>query len=83
MAAALGYDTGVNAPGRCSSAFGNCTEGDSSTEPYIVTHNFLLSHAGAVHRYRTKYQVRDLSATNLVLLLQNTTVLFSMLTSVW
>ncbi|KAJ8631060.1 hypothetical protein MRB53_024383 [Persea americana] len=56
VAAALGYDTGVNAPGRCSSAFGNCTEGDSSTEPYIVTHNFLLSHAGAVHRYRTKYQ---------------------------
>ncbi|KAL4179171.1 hypothetical protein AMTRI_Chr13g85950 [Amborella trichopoda] len=58
--AALGYDNGFHAPGRCSNPFGNdgmnCTAGDSSTEPYIVAHNLILSHASAVKRYREKYQ---------------------------
>lgn len=31
--------------------------GNSSTEPYIVSHNLLLSHAEAVKVYREKYQV--------------------------
>ncbi|KAJ8640566.1 hypothetical protein MRB53_017260 [Persea americana] len=56
VAAALGYDNGIHAPGRCSKEYGNCTEGNSGTEPYIVAHHFLLSHAGAVQRYRQKYQ---------------------------
>ncbi|XP_071724709.1 beta-glucosidase 44-like [Rutidosis leptorrhynchoides] len=56
VVAALGYDSGTFAPGRCSKAVGNCTEGNSGTEPYIVTHNLILSHAAAVQRYREKYQ---------------------------
>ncbi|KAJ8631061.1 hypothetical protein MRB53_024384 [Persea americana] len=54
--AALGFDNGINPPARCSKEFGNCTAGDSATEPYIAAHSLLLAHAGAVHRYRTKYQ---------------------------
>ncbi|KAI9178307.1 hypothetical protein LWI28_024941 [Acer negundo] len=54
--AALGFDNGINPPSRCSKAFGNCTAGDSSIEPYISAHNMILSHAQAVKRYRYKYQ---------------------------
>ncbi|XP_010530517.1 PREDICTED: beta-glucosidase 13-like [Tarenaya hassleriana] len=52
-----GYVTGVMAPGRCSK-FTNpkCLGGDGATEPYIVGHNLLLSHAAAVKVYREKYQ---------------------------
>lgn len=56
VVADLGYDTGIFAPGRCSKAFGNCTAGDSATEPYIVAHNLILSHAAAAQRYRERYQ---------------------------
>ncbi|XP_047312635.1 beta-glucosidase 44-like [Impatiens glandulifera] len=56
VVSALGYDDGTHAPGRCSKPYGNCTEGDSATEPYIVAHNLLLSHAAAVKIYREKYQ---------------------------
>ncbi|CAH9061215.1 unnamed protein product [Cuscuta epithymum] len=59
VVAALGYDNGFFAPGRCSQPFGNCTEGNSATEPYIVTHNLLLSHAAAAQRYHTKYQAKQ------------------------
>lgn len=53
VVAALGYDEGSFAPARCT----NCTAGgDSATEPYIVAHNLILSHAAAVKRYREKYQ---------------------------
>jgi len=51
----LGYDNGIHAPGRCSDR-STCPTGDSSTEPYIVSHNVLLSHSAAVNSYRTKYQ---------------------------
>ncbi|KAM7476680.1 hypothetical protein LguiB_023923 [Lonicera macranthoides] len=34
----------------------DCREGNSGTEPYIVSHNLLLSHAAAVKVYREKYQ---------------------------
>ncbi|XP_062145474.1 beta-glucosidase 17-like [Alnus glutinosa] len=51
-----GYATGTKAPGRCSNYIGNCTFGNSGTEPYIVGHNILLSHATAVKLYREKYQ---------------------------
>ena len=63
--ALYGYDLGVHAPGRCSPAFGNCTAGNSATEPYIVTHNMLLAHSAAVKIYRTKYQVRLCSVLNI------------------
>ncbi|XP_054817080.1 vicianin hydrolase-like [Prosopis cineraria] len=52
-----GYDSGTFAPGRCSNYVGNCTAGNSSTEPYTVAHNLLLAHAAAVGLYRTRYQV--------------------------
>ncbi|XP_019168138.1 PREDICTED: vicianin hydrolase-like [Ipomoea nil] len=51
-----GYTTGTFAPGRCSPYVGNCTKGNSATEPYIVAHNLLLAHAAAVKVYRDKYQ---------------------------
>nr|CAD1838413.1 unnamed protein product [Ananas comosus var. bracteatus] len=53
VVAALGYDNGFHAPGRCT---GCPLGGDSATEPYIVAHHLLLSHATAVKRYREKYQ---------------------------
>ncbi|KAH6763446.1 B-S glucosidase 44 [Perilla frutescens var. hirtella] len=59
VVAALGYDNGFFAPGRCSKAFGNCSEGNSATEPYIVAHNIILSHSAAVKRYRHKYQEKQ------------------------
>ncbi|KAL5726971.1 hypothetical protein ACHQM5_000211 [Ranunculus cassubicifolius] len=51
-----GYCLGLHAPGRCSYPDGNCTYGDSSREPYIVTHHQLLAHAAAVDVYRRKYK---------------------------
>ncbi|XP_043695088.1 beta-glucosidase 44-like [Telopea speciosissima] len=59
VVAALGYDNGFFAPARCSKPFGNCTAGNSATEPYIVAHNLLVSHATAVKRYREKYQAKQ------------------------
>ncbi|EPS65829.1 beta-mannosidase, partial [Genlisea aurea] len=59
VVAALGYDNGIFAPGRCSKPFGNCTSGNSATEPYIVAHNLILSHAAAVGRYRRNYQAKQ------------------------
>ncbi|XP_021645207.2 beta-glucosidase 12 [Hevea brasiliensis] len=55
--AGFGYDDGIHAPGRCSPWVNyQCPAGNSSTEPYIVAHNLLLSHAAAVQVYREKYQ---------------------------
>ncbi|XP_059069115.1 beta-glucosidase 12-like [Cryptomeria japonica] len=51
-----GYDVGLTPPGRHSSSNGSSSTGNSATEPYIVTHNLLLSHAAAVRVYKTKYQ---------------------------
>ncbi|XP_042425970.1 beta-glucosidase 26-like [Zingiber officinale] len=51
--AALGYDDGLHAPGRCT----GCQAGGNSTiEPYIAAHNLILSHAATMKRYREKYQ---------------------------
>ncbi|GMP41898.1 hypothetical protein CsSME_00011840 [Camellia sinensis var. sinensis] len=47
-----GYDAGLLAPGRCSAFMAFCPKGNSGTEPYIVTHNLLLSHAAAVKLYK-------------------------------
>ncbi|GAB2260879.1 hypothetical protein Droror1_Dr00011734 [Drosera rotundifolia] len=49
------YSTGIFAPGRCSSYVGNCTAGDSATEPYLVGYHFLLAHAETVNLYRKNY----------------------------
>ncbi|KAI6704493.1 hypothetical protein NL676_007455 [Syzygium grande] len=52
----LAYRWGEFPPAHCSAPFGNCTLGDSETEPFIVAHNMIISHATAVNIYRTKYQ---------------------------
>lgn len=53
-----GYDEGSLPPQRCSSSsISNCSKGNSSTEPYLVTHHMLLAHASAAKLYRTKYKV--------------------------
>ena len=52
-----GYTLGTIAPGRCSNYVGNCTAGNSATEPYVVAHNLLLAHGGAVKLYKDKNQV--------------------------
>ncbi|CAH2045468.1 unnamed protein product [Thlaspi arvense] len=51
-----GYNDGNSPPGRCSEPRGNCSSGDSSTEPYIVGHNLLLAHASASRMYTQKYK---------------------------
>ncbi|KAJ8754702.1 hypothetical protein K2173_010793 [Erythroxylum novogranatense] len=52
-----GYDTGLQAPGRCS-ILGHllCKEGNSSIEPYIVAHNILQSHAAAYRSYELNFK---------------------------
>ncbi|GAB4828129.1 hypothetical protein Ancab_035044 [Ancistrocladus abbreviatus] len=54
-----GYSTGIFAPGRCSKFMGNCSAGNSATEPYIVGHNLILCHASAVDLYRKKYRAHQ------------------------
>eukprot|EP01018_Ginkgo_biloba_P013679 Gb_30772 [translate_table: standard] len=55
-----GYDVGLQAPGRCSILLHSfCSAGNSATEPYIVAHNTLLSHATAVDIYRKKYKAKQ------------------------
>lgn len=56
-----GYDIGSSPPDRCSFPFGseNCTAGNSTTEPYLVTHHILLAHASAAKLYKEKYQAKQ------------------------
>ncbi|KIM80657.1 glycoside hydrolase family 1 protein [Piloderma croceum F 1598] len=51
----LGYGRGIHAPGRSSDRH-RSPEGDSSTEPWIVGHNVILSHANAVKLYREEFK---------------------------
>ncbi|PPQ75617.1 hypothetical protein CVT24_010985 [Panaeolus cyanescens] len=51
----LGYGYGVFAPGR-SSDRSKSDEGDSATEPWIVSHNLILAHAYTVKSFREKFQ---------------------------
>ncbi|KAI9081457.1 hypothetical protein K1719_036603 [Acacia pycnantha] len=54
----MGYAIGALPPGRCSKFLGlNCSAGDSSTEPYLVSHFQILAHAEVVKIYRNKYQI--------------------------
>ncbi|GAB2232942.1 hypothetical protein Droror1_Dr00012012 [Drosera rotundifolia] len=52
----FGYAYGYDAPGRCSKYINNCTYGNSATEPYLVAHHMILSHASAVLLYKQQYQ---------------------------
>ena len=55
-----GYASGVFAPSRCSSwEQGNCSVGDSGTEPYTACHHQLLAHGETVRLYKEKYQVTE------------------------
>ncbi|KAF9608815.1 hypothetical protein IFM89_011853 [Coptis chinensis] len=62
-----GYRTGIYPPSRCSGSFGNCTYGNSETEPFIAAHNIILSHAAAVETYRTKYQEEQRGSVGIVI----------------
>ncbi|TVU24749.1 hypothetical protein EJB05_27203, partial [Eragrostis curvula] len=64
IVALLGYDGGSIPPQRCTKC---AAGGNSATEPYIVAHNFLSSHATAVARYRTKYQAAQKGKVGIVL----------------
>ncbi|KAG8490572.1 hypothetical protein CXB51_013734 [Gossypium anomalum] len=61
----FGYREGNFPPSRCSFPFGNCTNGDSEKEPFIAAHNIILSHAAAVHIYRSKYQEAALESLSM------------------
>ncbi|OVA06648.1 Glycoside hydrolase [Macleaya cordata] len=52
----VGYALGQFPPARCSKSVGNCSAGNSGTEPYLVSHYQLLAHAAAVRVYKDKYQ---------------------------
>lgn len=54
------YRFGRYPPSHCSKGFGNCTTGNSETEPFIAAHNMILAHAAVVNLYRTKYKVQCL-----------------------
>ncbi|XBI88892.1 hypothetical protein VPH35_026798 [Triticum aestivum] len=58
IGAVAAYGSGQLPPGRCSDPFGitKCTAGNSSTEPYIAVHTYLLAHASVARLYREKYQ---------------------------
>ncbi|CAD0013834.1 unnamed protein product [Aureobasidium pullulans] len=53
-----GYAAGVHAPGRSSLPERN-DPGDSSTEPFIVAHTELVSHAHAVKIYREEFKPKQ------------------------
>lgn len=53
------YIRGWYPPARCSIPFGNCSSGNSDTEPLIAMHNILIAHAMAVDTYRRVFWVRN------------------------
>ena len=60
MCSMMGYNYGLVQPQRCSpSSIVNCSKGNSSTEPYLVTHHMLLAHASAANLYKNKYKVHQ------------------------
>ncbi|VDB86437.1 unnamed protein product [Peniophora sp. CBMAI 1063] len=54
----LGYGRGVFAPGRSSDRL-RSPEGNSATEPWIVGHHVILSHATAVKAYRESFKAKQ------------------------
>ncbi|OAY40077.1 hypothetical protein MANES_10G147600v8 [Manihot esculenta] len=63
----FGYATGDTAPGRCSNYIGNCTVGNSATEPYIVVHHMILCHATALKLYKQKYQASQKGTIGIII----------------
>uniref|UniRef100_F6H271 Beta-glucosidase 18 n=1 Tax=Vitis vinifera TaxID=29760 RepID=F6H271_VITVI len=59
LLAEMAYLWGRYPPAHCSAPFGNCSSGNSDTEPLFVLHNMLLSHAKAANIYRHKYQLKQ------------------------
>ncbi|KAM1417510.1 hypothetical protein ACFX1Q_021800 [Malus domestica] len=55
-----GYASGLQAPGRCSIMRPLlCRSGNSSTEPYMVAHNVILSHGTVADIYKRKYKSKQ------------------------
>lgn len=52
--AEFGHASAMVPPLRCSDRT-KCVAGNSSTEPYIVSHNLLLAHATVVRLYKQKF----------------------------
>ncbi|KAL9270721.1 putative inactive beta-glucosidase 14 [Drosera capensis] len=67
VVAIYSYGQGKFPPCRCSGSFGNCTEGDSETEPYLAAHQLILAHAAAVDLYRKEYQKDQRGSIGIVL----------------
>lgn len=61
-----GYATGINAPGR-SSINKDASEGDTSTEPWIVGKSLILSHARAVKLYNREFRALQKGAIGISL----------------
>ncbi|KAJ4726266.1 Beta-glucosidase, partial [Melia azedarach] len=55
----MAYIRGWYPPAHCSMPFGNCSTGNSDTEPLIAMHSMLLSHAKAVKLYRKHFQAKQ------------------------
>ncbi|KAH7016667.1 putative beta-glucosidase [Ilyonectria destructans] len=53
-----GFSKGCDAPGR-SSTNPDCAEGDSTTEPWIVSHSLILSHAKAARLYNKEFKLKQ------------------------
>ncbi|CAL5031054.1 unnamed protein product [Urochloa decumbens] len=62
------YRIGTYPPARCSPPYGSCANGDSDVEPYVATHNIVLSHATAVEIYKKKYQRKQKGMIGIVLI---------------
>ncbi|CAH8383644.1 unnamed protein product [Eruca vesicaria subsp. sativa] len=64
-----GYDLGVFPPMHCSPPFGigNCSRGNSSTEPYIALHNMLLAHASTARLYKQTYKDKQHGSVGITL----------------
>ncbi|PUZ47996.1 hypothetical protein GQ55_7G209800 [Panicum hallii var. hallii] len=67
VAVLAGYMLGTYPPARCTPPFGSCARGDSDGEPYVATHNVILSHATAVELYRWKYQSKQKGSIGIVM----------------
>ncbi|RLM65872.1 beta-glucosidase 18-like isoform X2 [Panicum miliaceum] len=67
VAVLAGYMLGTYPPARCTPPFGSCARGDSDGEPYVATHDVILSHATAVELYRRKYQSKQKGSIGIVM----------------
>ncbi|KAI6682739.1 hypothetical protein NL676_028652 [Syzygium grande] len=68
--AEFGYGYGVAPPGRCSVPAHACPAGNSSTEPYVASHNLILAHAAAARLYKNKFQANQGGEVGIALVAQ-------------